>query len=127
TSCHRAKGLEWPLVILPELTDGSFPVIRDGSGDAEIEDERRLFYVAATRAKERLALLAPMDQALITSSRTGRSDPPSHPLASRFLYEANLTVAVEGLETARKIEPDRRCAAIIDRYRRVQGTPENQR
>lgn len=125
TSCHRAKGLEWPLVILPELTDGSFPVIRDGSGDAEIEDERRLFYVAATRAKERLALLAPMDQALIMSSRTGRSDPPSNPLASRFLYEANLTVAVEGLETARKIEPDRRCAAIIDRYRRVQGTPEN--
>ncbi len=127
TSCHRAKGLEWPLVILPELTDGSFPVIRDGSGDAEIEDERRLFYVAATRAKERLALLAPMDQALLMSSRTGRSDPPSNPLASRFLYEANLTVAVEGLETARKIQPDPRCAAIIDRYRRVQGAPENPR
>lgn len=125
TSCHRAKGLEWPLVILPELTDGSFPVVRDGSGDAEIEDERRLFYVAATRAKERLALLAPMDQALLMSSRTGRSDPPSNPLASRFLYEANLTVAVEGLETTRKIQPDPRCAAIIDRYRRVQGTSEN--
>lgn len=127
TSCHRAKGLEWPLVILPELTDGSFPVIRDGSGDAEIEDERRLFYVAATRAKERLALLAPMDQALLMSSRTGRSDPPSNPLASRFLYEANLTVAVEGLATTRKIQPDTRCAAIIDRYRRVQGTAENPR
>lgn len=127
TSCHRAKGLEWPLVILPELTDGSFPVIRDGSGDAEIEDERRLFYVAATRAKERLALLAPMDQALLMSSRTGRSDPPSNPLASRFLYEANLTVAVEGLATTRKIQPDPRCAAIIDRYRRVQGTSENPR
>lgn len=127
TSCHRAKGLEWPLVILPELTDGSFPVIRDGSGDGEIEDERRLFYVAATRAKERLALLAPMDQALLMSSRTGRSDPPSNPLASRFLYEANLTVAVEGLATTRKIQPDTRCAAIIDRYRRVQGTAENPR
>ena len=127
TSCHRAKGLEWPLVILPELTDGSFPVIRDGSGDAEIEDERRLFYVAATRAKERLALLAPMDQALLMSSRTGRSDPPSNPLASRFLYEANLTVAVEGLATTRKIQPDTRCAAIIDRYRRVQGASENPR
>lgn len=127
TSCHRAKGLEWPLVILPELTDGSFPVIRDGSGDAEIEDERRLFYVAATRAKERLALLAPMDQALLMSSRTGRSDPPSNPLASRFLYEANLTVAVEGLATTRKIQPDPRCAAIISRYRRVQGASEDPR
>lgn len=127
TSCHRAKGLEWPLVILPELTDGSFPVIRDGAGDAEIEDERRLFYVAATRAKERLALLAPMDQALIMSSRSGRSDPPSNPLASRFLYEANLTVAVEGLKAARKVQPDTRCASIIDRYRRVQGTPEDPR
>lgn len=119
TSCHRAKGCEWPLVILPELTDGCFPVIRENTGDAEIEDERRLFYVAATRAMERLALLAPMDQGLIAMSKTGKSDPPVKPLASRFLYEANLSVAAEGLKSARNIQPDGRCAAIIERYRRV--------
>lgn len=120
TSCHRAKGCEWPLVILPELTDGSFPVIRDGANDKAIEDERRLFYVATTRAQERLALISPMDQALIAMSKTGKSDPPLKPLASRFLYEANLSVAVEGLERVRKVNPDARCAAIIDRYRSVQ-------
>jgi len=120
TSCHRAKGCEWPLVILPELTDGSFPVVRDGSGDAEIEDERRLFYVAVTRAKERLALISPMDHALIAMSKTGKSIPPPKVLASRFLYEANVSVAVEGLETVRKVQADARCAAIIGRYRGVQ-------
>ena len=119
TSCHRSKGLEWPLVILPELADGSFPVVREGTGDEELEDERRLFYVAVTRAKERLALLAPMDQALIRASRTGKSVAPEKPLASRFLFEANVGVAIEGLETARKVVPDVRCARIIERYRRA--------
>lgn len=123
TSCHRAKGLEWPLVILPELTDGSFPVIRDGAGDAEIEDERRLFYVAVTRAKERLSLVAPMDQALIMSSRTGRSDPPTNPVASRFLFEANPAVAAEGLKEARKVEADTRCSTILGRYRCASSPP----
>ena len=117
TSCHRAKGLEWPLVILPELSDGAFPVVRKGTDDDDIEDERRLFYVAVTRAKERLALLAPMDQALIKASRSGRSVPPEKPLASRFLFEANVSVAIEGLAAARKVVPDRRCVAILDRYR----------
>lgn len=96
-----SQGLEWPLVILPELSEGSFPVIREGTGDAEIEDERRLFYVAVTCAKERLALVAPMDPALVMTSRTGAT-PPEKPLASRFLFEANgrpLSVASRGVES----------------------------
>lgn len=117
TSCHRAKGLQWPLVILPELSEGSFPAVREGTGEAEIEDERRLFYVAATRAMERLSLLAPMDAGLLTASRIGNSEVPAAPLASRFLYEANLAVAVDGFAAHRRVRPDARCAALIDRYR----------
>lgn len=117
TSCHRAKGLEWPMVILPELADGSFPVLRTGWTEQDLEDERRLFYVAATRAIERLALLAPMDPRLLAASSKGAATAPDAPVASRFLYEANLTVAMEGLEKARQIKPDSRCATIIDRYR----------
>lgn len=124
TSVHRAKGLEWPLVILPELSEGTFPVLREGAGAAEVEDERRLFYVATTRAMERLALLVPSDQALLTASRAGVSKVPTNPLASRFLYEANLCVAMEGLAVQRRIEPDQRCAALLDRYRSVQGVAE---
>ena len=120
-SCHRAKGLEWPLVILPELAEGSFPVIREGTSEAEIEDERRLFYVAATRAKETLALIAPMDTALALTSKTGVGTPPTKPLASRFLFEANLAVAIGGLDAAQAAPvADKRCAAIIDRYLHLQ-------
>lgn len=117
TSCHRAKGLEWSMVILPELADGSFPVLRTGWTEQDLEDERRLFYVAATRAIERLVLLAPMDPRLLSASNKGEATAPDAPIASRFLYEANLAVAMEGLEKARQIKPDSRCATIIDRYR----------
>lgn len=89
TSVHRAKGLEWPCVILPDLAEGMFP-----SRGSNIEDERRLFYVAATRAQKRLVLVAPLDAQLVQWSRDGRSGHPASPLASRFLYESNLEMSV---------------------------------
>jgi DNA helicase-2/ATP-dependent DNA helicase PcrA len=53
---HSAKGLEFPVVFITGLEEGLFPLIRDGSVDADIEEERRLFYVGTTRAKEKLFL-----------------------------------------------------------------------
>jgi ATP-dependent DNA helicase UvrD/PcrA len=53
---HAAKGLEFDAVFLPGLEDGLFPHVRT-SGDARaLEEERRLFYVALTRARKRLYL-----------------------------------------------------------------------
>lgn len=68
TTVHQAKGLEWPIVIIPTLMRNRFPVRARSHGTSfpkevagrygtSMEDERRLFYVAATRAKERLFLL----------------------------------------------------------------------
>ncbi len=58
-TAHNAKGLEFKRVILIGLTDGCFPH-RDALYDEdEMEEERRLFYVALTRAKEEVFLLAP--------------------------------------------------------------------
>ncbi len=60
STIHQAKGLEWQIVILLWMTEGMFPSSRtmneSAEGDAE---ERRLFYVAATRAKDVLVMCAP--------------------------------------------------------------------
>lgn len=91
TSVHRAKGLEWPLVILPGLEEGSFPFYREQGGeDILLEDERRLFYVAMTRAIDQVVFIHPADARFRRSMAKGCSKYPGLPArASRFLYEAN--------------------------------------
>jgi DNA helicase-2/ATP-dependent DNA helicase PcrA len=51
---HNTKGLEFPVVVVTGLEQGLFP--RDDEEDAELEEQRRLFYVAITRAKDELHL-----------------------------------------------------------------------
>jgi DNA helicase-2/ATP-dependent DNA helicase PcrA len=59
TTIHQAKGLEFPVVFVIGLADGLFPLQRTiDSGD--LEEERRLFYVAVTRAMDELYLSYPM-------------------------------------------------------------------
>ena len=50
TTIHQAKGLEWDAVIVIGLTEGLFPHQRSLETEDQIEEERRLFYVAMTRA-----------------------------------------------------------------------------
>ncbi|MEO7663783.1 MAG: ATP-dependent DNA helicase UvrD2 [Candidatus Limnocylindrales bacterium] len=52
---HRAKGLEWDAVLLPQLEEGTLP-IRQAESDAELAEERRLLYVGLTRARRHLGL-----------------------------------------------------------------------
>lgn len=67
SSIHQAKGLEWSAVFALWLSDGYFPGSRVES-QAELEEERRLFYVMTTRAKDELYLCQP----LIQQGRSGR-------------------------------------------------------
>lgn len=60
SSVHQAKGLEWSRVALIGLSEGRFPNYRASATDAGLEEERRLFYVACTRAKNELILSYPM-------------------------------------------------------------------
>ena len=53
---HTAKGLEWPIVAIVGLEDGLFPLARSVEVPGGAEEERRLFYVAVTRAMDRLYL-----------------------------------------------------------------------
>lgn len=54
---HAAKGLEFDTVIMPGLEEGMLPSMKSLAADEALEEERRLFYVGMTRAKERLLLL----------------------------------------------------------------------
>ena len=53
---HAAKGLEFPVVFVTGLEDGVFPSLRNGEDEEALAEERRLAYVAITRAEERLFL-----------------------------------------------------------------------
>ena len=53
---HAAKGTEFPVVIIIGMEEGSFPMWRQNITEAELEEERRLFYVGMTRAQEQLYL-----------------------------------------------------------------------
>ena len=59
STIHSAKGLEWYSVIIPHALDGLIPSVRALNNIEEIEEERRLFYVACSRAKQDLLITMP--------------------------------------------------------------------
>ncbi|MCU0426902.1 MAG: ATP-dependent helicase [Candidatus Kapabacteria bacterium] len=61
STIHSAKGLEWGAVFLLWALDGRFPPVRAFESEDSLEEERRLFYVACTRAKERLFISYPIN------------------------------------------------------------------
>lgn len=80
STIHQAKGLEWPVVFVLWLVDGRFPNAQSLRSNTELEEERRLFYVAATRAEDELYLLYP-------TIEDGREGPNTILRPSRFLIE----------------------------------------
>ncbi len=80
STIHQAKGLEWQAVFVINLVEGGLPISRAIGDDAAIEEERRLFYVACTRAKDHLFLTYPQ-----FSPRFYVNDVFGHP--SRFVEE----------------------------------------
>jgi len=59
STVHQAKGLEWPVVLIPWASDGRFPTDMAMGSDADLEEERRVFHVAVTRARDELYLVVP--------------------------------------------------------------------
>ena len=83
STVHSAKGQEWDAVYVLNVNDGSFPS-EFSTGSAElIEEEKRLLYVAMTRAKSELDLIAPLKYYVTQQSRMG--DRHVYGAKSRFL------------------------------------------
>ena len=77
---HSSKGLEFPIVFVSGLDDGLFPLYNSLEDKESLEEERRLFYVALTRAEERVYLLYATNR-----RRTGGENLLGMP--SRFINE----------------------------------------
>jgi DNA helicase-2/ATP-dependent DNA helicase PcrA len=60
TTVHQAKGLEWKTVFIIWLAEGRFPSYLSFGSEKELEEERRLFYVAVTRSRDQLYLAYPV-------------------------------------------------------------------
>jgi len=61
STIHSAKGLEWTAVFIIWALDGKLPLCRAAESEEEMEEERRLLYVAATRAKDLLVITYPVN------------------------------------------------------------------
>ncbi|WP_456342829.1 ATP-dependent helicase [Thermovibrio sp.] len=66
---HASKGLEFPVVFVAGLEEGLFPHARSTDTSSEVEEERRLFYVAITRAKKLLTLTYAKERRVFGSRR----------------------------------------------------------
>ncbi|MBQ9842056.1 MAG: UvrD-helicase domain-containing protein [Clostridia bacterium] len=76
---HSAKGLEFPVVLLPGFEDGIFPGYQTMFDPVELEEDRRLCYVAVTRAREQLYIVRAVSRMLY--GKTNRYPP------SRFMED----------------------------------------
>ncbi len=85
STIHSAKGQEWKAVYVLNVVDGCIPSDMSTGTAEEIEEERRLLYVAMTRARERLQLIVP--QRFYVHQQTGMGD--RHVYGSRTRYISN--------------------------------------
>jgi DNA helicase-2/ATP-dependent DNA helicase PcrA len=109
---HTAKGLEFPAVFVVGLEDGIFPHLRSLSEPADLEEERRLFYVGITRARRHLNLSHAWSRTIF--GRTQQNIP------SRFLGEVPTElvkdVGLASTRESRNLSTDRFGDWSADRY-----------
>ncbi|MGH8229977.1 MAG: ATP-dependent helicase, partial [Steroidobacteraceae bacterium] len=85
STVHSAKGMEWDTVYLLNVVDGAFPSEFAAGKPGLLDEERRLLYVALTRARNELQLIAPLKFHLTSQAR--QSDAHVYGGRSRFITE----------------------------------------
>ena len=88
STIHSAKGQEWKQVLVLNVVDGCIPSDLGVGTSAEMEEERRLLYVAMTRAKDDLHLIVP--QRFFTHNQSAQGDRHLYAARTRFIPEALL-------------------------------------
>jgi DNA helicase-2/ATP-dependent DNA helicase PcrA len=88
STIHSAKGQEWKSVFVLNIVDGCIPSDLGTGTTEDIEEERRLLYVAMTRARDDLHLMVP--QRFFTHGQNAQGDRHVYALRSRFLPDALL-------------------------------------
>jgi DNA helicase-2/ATP-dependent DNA helicase PcrA len=83
STIHSAKGQEWKSVFVLNVVDGCMPSDLGAGTSAEIEEERRLLYVAMTRAKDELHLVVP--QRFFTHGQSAQGDRHVYAARTRFI------------------------------------------
>ena len=95
STIHQAKGLEWDSVFVIHLADMAFPNRRAMSEVGGLEEERRLFYVAVTRARRRLFLTYPItmgtDTLMLNQPSLFLEEIPPYLMERLELREARMT------------------------------------
>jgi DNA helicase-2/ATP-dependent DNA helicase PcrA len=86
STIHSAKGQEWTSVYVLNVVDGCMPSDLGAGTSAELEEERRLLYVAMTRAKDELHLMVP--QRFFVHGQPVRGDRHVYASRTRFIPEA---------------------------------------
>jgi ATP-dependent DNA helicase UvrD/PcrA len=90
STIHSAKGQEWKSVFVLNVVDGCLPSDLGTGTTAEIEEERRLLYVAMTRAREDLHLIVP--QRFFTHQQPANGDRHVYASRTRFVPNSILTL-----------------------------------
>jgi DNA helicase-2/ATP-dependent DNA helicase PcrA len=85
STVHSAKGLEWDAVHVIAAYDGNFPADMSAGSEQGVAEERRLFYVALTRARRRLHVYVPLRY---YHHPAAKDDAHGYGTASRFLTDA---------------------------------------
>ncbi|MGD8385919.1 MAG: UvrD-helicase domain-containing protein [Desulfobacteraceae bacterium] len=125
STVHSAKGLEWPTVIIIWVMEGYFPSARAYGSEDDLEEERRLLYVASTRARDDLLLCYPGMESRPVRYGDGGVEGFRRGGLSAFVRELPEEVLSHG--TARQLAPSRpkrpslRARAGLEGSGRAQG------
>ena len=118
STAHSAKGREWDAVFVIWAVDGYFPLARALGDDEQVEEERRLLYVAMTRARNHMAVSYPLN---VYDTRRGADY--SLDQVSRFLdrgvREGMQRIVVESVATTEVTDPS--AAPVVDLRAQLRG------